>query len=159
MESSLRLATFSIFISLLIHGIILFTSFGQSSDIDLELGVKKYKVSIKTELIKKGKLAAKQSKAFKNNKSVELEAYRLPIIKPIYPQDSVELGEVGQVQIRVILEKSGKLDSLKLISSSGFERLDKAALLSIRSTDFPSFRGQNRLSRVIRFRFELDQDL
>jgi protein TonB len=48
--------------------------------------------------------------------------------KPAYPSLSRRLGEQGRVMVRVFVETSGTPSRVELARSSGFERLDKAAM-------------------------------
>lgn len=50
---------------------------------------------------------------------------------PSYPQLSRRLGEEGQVLVRVQVSADGKVLSVELKQSSGFERLDEAALKAV----------------------------
>ena len=52
---------------------------------------------------------------------------------PAYPQLSRRLGEEGEVLLRVELDEKGLLLSARLASSSGYPRLDDAALAAIRN--------------------------
>ena len=47
---------------------------------------------------------------------------------PDYPRMSVRLGEQGQVMVKVLIGADGVPQKAELQTSSGFERLDKAAL-------------------------------
>jgi protein TonB len=52
---------------------------------------------------------------------------------PPYPPLSRRLGEAGKVVLRVELDETGRVSSAQVISSSGFDRLDTAALAAVRS--------------------------
>ncbi|MEQ1663402.1 MAG: TonB family protein [Thiobacillus sp.] len=52
---------------------------------------------------------------------------------PAYPALSRRLGEEGKVVLRVELETDGRVDSARVSASSGFKRLDEAALAAVRS--------------------------
>jgi len=47
---------------------------------------------------------------------------------PEYPPMSVRRGEQGQVLLKVLIGADGLPQKVELLNSSGFERLDKAAL-------------------------------
>ena len=47
---------------------------------------------------------------------------------PPYPPISRRLGEQGQVTLRAFIEASGKASRVEVLQSSGFDRLDRAAL-------------------------------
>ena len=50
---------------------------------------------------------------------------------PAYPAISRRLGEQGQVMIRVLISKDGKATQGEIAQSSGFTRLDQAALETV----------------------------
>ena len=49
---------------------------------------------------------------------------------------SKRLRESGQVQVRVLVDATGKPQQMSMIKSSGFARLDDAALATVRATRF-----------------------
>ena len=51
--------------------------------------------------------------------------------KPTYPGLSKRLGEQGKVVLRVFIEADGKAEKAEIKQSSGFERLDQAALATV----------------------------
>lgn len=51
--------------------------------------------------------------------------------KPPYPSLSKRLGEQGKVVVRVLIGIDGKAQSTEIKQSSGFERLDQAALATV----------------------------
>lgn len=52
---------------------------------------------------------------------------------PPYPPLSRRLGESGKVVLRVELDETGRVSAAQVISSSGFDRLDAAALAAVRT--------------------------
>jgi protein TonB len=52
---------------------------------------------------------------------------------PTYPAMSHRLGETGVVMLRVELSESGQVVNARIQSSSGFDRLDDAALVAVRT--------------------------
>jgi periplasmic protein TonB len=50
---------------------------------------------------------------------------------PPYPSLSKRLGEQGQVMVRVLIDTNGTATQAEIRSSSGFERLDQAALQTV----------------------------
>ena len=52
----------------------------------------------------------------------------MPTTKSIYPSESKKLGEEGTVVVAVCYDAKGKIVSSELYGSSGFERLDEAAV-------------------------------
>ncbi len=65
---------------------------------------------------------------------------------PGYPQLSRRLGEEGQVMVRAQVSAEGKVLSVELKQSSGFERLDEAALKAVAKYRFTSI---GRVSFVV----------
>ena len=51
--------------------------------------------------------------------------------KPAYPPMSKRLGEQGKVVVRVLIEVDGKAQKADIKQSSGFDRLDQAALNTV----------------------------
>ena len=56
--------------------------------------------------------------------------------KPVYPTLSRRLGEQGLVMVRVLVGADGLPQRVELQQSSGFERLDQAALATVRGWRF-----------------------
>ena len=52
---------------------------------------------------------------------------------PAYPPLSRRLGETGKVVLRVELDETGRVSAARVITSSGFDRLDAAALAAVRT--------------------------
>lgn len=52
---------------------------------------------------------------------------------PPYPPLSRRLGETGKVVLRVELDESGRVSAAQITTSSGFNRLDSAALAAVRN--------------------------
>lgn len=62
--------------------------------------------------------------------------------KPVYPALSKRLGEQGKVVIRVLIDVDGSAQQAEVLQSSGFERLDQAALKTVLGWRFvPGKRG------------------
>lgn len=53
--------------------------------------------------------------------------------QPAYPPVSQRKGEQGQVKLRVELDESGNVISVKVAQSSGFKRLDDAGINAVKS--------------------------
>jgi periplasmic protein TonB len=62
----------------------------------------------------------------------DLDAKALTIVAPKYPIESRRKREQGTVVLAVTLDPDGTVADLALAKSSGFERLDKAALEAVR---------------------------
>jgi len=54
--------------------------------------------------------------------------------EPEYPPTSRRLGEQGSLIVQVLVDPDGRPSDVKLIESSGFPRLDEAALTGIRTS-------------------------
>lgn len=52
---------------------------------------------------------------------------------PIYPAQSRRMGEQGKVVVRVLIGTDGLAQKVEIRQSSGFERLDEAALKSVKN--------------------------
>lgn len=71
------------------------------------------------------------------------DASELNNSKPPYPAISRRLGEQGRVILKACVSSTGGIDSLNLIKSSGFDRLDRIALETVQRWKFiPARRGQ-----------------
>ncbi len=81
-------------------------------------------------------------------------------VKPYYPDESIERRETGQVNIRVVVGADGTVKSAGLERSSGFRRLDNAALTAARRTTFYPYRDNGTAVAVmasIPYRFNLNR--
>jgi len=65
--------------------------------------------------------------------SSELSVSCPKLIAPTYPAISRRMGEEGKLVLRVELDENGRIDDAKVINSSGYERLDDAALAAVKS--------------------------
>jgi len=62
------------------------------------------------------------------------QALVCPVRKPPpYPTVSRRLGETGKVVLRVELDETGRVSAAKVVTSSGYPRLDEAALATVRT--------------------------
>lgn len=62
--------------------------------------------------------------------------------RPSYPSISRRMGEQGKVLLRVLVDENGLPQQIEIKQSSGFDRLDKAALASVQRWRFvPGKRG------------------
>lgn len=61
---------------------------------------------------------------------------------PLHPDDSRRRGQQGTVTFRVNAAIAGERAEIELESSSGYPRLDRAALRAVRNREF--FSGQAR---------------
>jgi len=65
--------------------------------------------------------------------SSELSVSCPKLSAPTYPAISRRMGEEGKLVLRVELDENGRIDNAKVINSSGYERLDDAALTAVKS--------------------------
>lgn len=87
-----------------------------------------------------------------------LTAVYLSNPKPVYPNVSRRLGEQGTVMLRVFVTIGGEPAQIELKSSSGYPRLDRAALNAVRSWKFsPATRGDRAVDAwvLVPIRFSL----
>ncbi|MBL8469369.1 energy transducer TonB [Methyloversatilis discipulorum] len=67
--------------------------------------------------------------------------------RPAYPPMSKRLGEAGRVMLRVTVDANGLPTNVEISKSSGFSRLDDAALEAVRKWKFvPARRGDEAIS-------------
>lgn len=78
---------------------------------------------------------------------------------PEYPSLSRRMGEIGQVVLRVLVTPQGVADRMEIKNSSGYARLDQAALEAVRKWRFiPARQGEEPLSAwvIVPITFNLD---
>ncbi len=64
--------------------------------------------------------------------------------KPAYPRLSKRMGEQGEVRLRVQIGTEGQVLQVQLETSSGYERLDDAAMIAVNGWRFkPAMRGND----------------
>jgi len=83
------------------------------------------------------------------------------IAKPSYPELSRRRGETGTATVRFVVGMGGAIDDITLAKSSGFSRLDEAAIGALRqSTCRPQIQNGSPVSGsyVQAFTFGLDDD-
>ncbi len=90
---------------------------------------------------------------------VTLGEIRCSTPEPRYPLISRRLGEQGAVRVRLLIDEAGAIAKAEVISSSGFERLDKVALDAAQQTRCNPYLVDGRAMRVTAvrpFAFRLD---
>lgn len=65
--------------------------------------------------------------------STELSVICPELTTPTYPKPSRQLGEFGEVVLRLELSESGVIRSAQVVNSSGYKRLDEAAIAAART--------------------------
>ncbi|MDC7715568.1 energy transducer TonB [Vogesella sp. LYT5W] len=77
--------------------------------------------------------------------------------RPAYPPLSIELGEAGAVGLRVAVGADGRAQEVSVARSSGFPRLDRAALQAVRNWRFrPATRGGEAIPYTYVFNVDFD---
>ena len=93
-------------------------------------------------------------------RSVSLSQLRYKrAVKPDYPARSIQRHETGQVNVRVVVDATGRVHDARITQSSGFERLDEAALKAARRSTFHPYMEQGRpiyAMAIIPYRFNLN---
>lgn len=56
-----------------------------------------------------------------------------------YPEDAARRGEEGINQVRIVVNRSGHVESVELVRPSGYRSLDTAAVALFRDADLPPF--------------------
>ena len=67
---------------------------------------------------------------------------------PTYPAMSRRLGEQGVVMLRMLISETGVPESIQLETSSGFDRLDKAAMEAAKKSRFNPYKRNNKPMKV-----------
>ncbi|MCC7134859.1 MAG: energy transducer TonB [Nitrosomonas sp.] len=65
--------------------------------------------------------------------STELSVSCPEMARPPYPALSRRLGEEGKLTLQVELDESGKITQTKIVKSSGYSRLDSAAVATVKT--------------------------
>jgi protein TonB len=83
------------------------------------------------------------------------------IVKPTYPELSKRREETGTATVRFIIGTTGAIETVALVKSSGFQRLDDAALQALRASSCQPYVENGtaiRASYTQAFTFGLDDD-
>jgi protein TonB len=93
------------------------------------------------------KLATEAAPAVAKPRMLQAQADYLNNPKPSYPRLSKRLGEQGEVRLKVQVGATGDVLMVELVKSSGFERLDEAALNAVKDWKFkPAKQGDEPVS-------------
>jgi TonB family protein len=103
----------------------------------------KDKGSIK-EKIDENLESVQQNVAISNDSKAIFDAAYLNNKSPAYPSMSRSLKEEGLVLIEVDIDNLGKVENIKIHQSSGFERLDNAALKAVKNWQFVAAKKNNQ---------------
>lgn len=83
------------------------------------------------------------------------------IAKPVYPELSKRRGEAGTATVRFVIGTTGAIGGIALVTSSGFPRLDDAALEALRESACAPYVENGspiRVSYEQAFKFGLEDD-
>ena len=76
-------------------------------------------------------------------------------IKPDYPKGARQRGEQGNVVLEILVNEAGRVDDVKVVTSSGFSELDEAAIRAARAARFtPAKRGRAAVASSARLTLE-----
>lgn len=67
---------------------------------------------------------------------------------PVYPAMSRRLGEQGVVMLRMLISEAGIPETIQIETSSGSERLDKAAIEAAKKSRFNPYKRNNKPMKV-----------
>jgi protein TonB len=73
------------------------------------------------------------------HKTISINQAKSIVPLPVYPTISKRMGEVGETRIRVYVSESGSVEEVKLERSSGFYRLDQAAIEAAKKARFTPY--------------------
>lgn len=65
-------------------------------------------------------------------------------VEPVYPPASRRLDEHGAVRLRVLVDERGRPREVQIAKSSGFDRLDQAAVAAVRRWQFSPAMQESR---------------
>jgi len=82
----------------------------------------------------------------------EITARRTP--PPSYPESARREGRSGTVEVELLLDRRGRVQSAEVVVSSGHSDLDEAALAAVRRWRFERGRDDRRTRRRFEFRLE-----
>ena len=102
-----------------------------------------------------------QDASLVEEKGVVAEAQTSKTVHPTYPRISRRRGEEGTVTLSIEVFANGKAGNVSVIQSSGYRRLDEAAIKAARATTFTSARQFGRdvdSTTELSFTFKLTDD-
>jgi len=102
-----------------------------------------------------------QDASLVEEKGVTSEAQTFKAVHPAYPRISRRRGEEGTVTLSIEVFANGKAGNVSVIQSSGYRRLDEAAIKAARATTFTSARQFGRdvdSTTELSFTFKLTDD-
>ena len=108
------------------------------------------------------KTAIEQDASLTEEKGVLAEAQPFKAISPIYPRISRRRGEEGTISLSIEVLKSGKAGAISVIKTSGYKRLDEAAINAAQKTRFvPATQFGKKINSTMRlsYAFRLTNEL
>ena len=109
------------------------------------------------EIINQKEMTTNSGSALNNKTDKNIEGKALYIPKPKYPITSRRNKEEGSVLFKLTISSNGRLEKYEIIKSSGFERLDKAAIDSIKKGKYePAIKNNKKTSSNIEIRIIFD---
>ena len=150
---------YAIIISIALHTVIFVTLGKQSSAVKKQRFASSLRLkTIKVELqLDKKEKKSKKKKSTSKKKELQQsysEAKGLGQIRPIYPQASRMMGEEGSVKAQFEVNDNGKVSNIRIISSSGFKRLDKEVIRALKLAKFvPATRGKLSVRSTLEQKF------
>ncbi len=128
---------FSFILVLALHSLIFYSSeSGQSKDSEYKVQFKYSETSLKPQKNNVKKSRGNKAKNASSPSGIIQPARPKSEISPIYPDLSRIYKEQGLVTINAQISKSGQVTEAKIKRSSGFDRLDQAALQAVYAADF-----------------------
>lgn len=105
--------------------------------------------------------SAEQNASLVAEKGVTAEAEPAQTVHPTYPRVSQRRGEEGTVSLSIHVRSDGQVGDVSVLQSSGYRRLDAAAVKAARATTFTPAKqlGRNIDSAIeLSFTFQLTDD-
>jgi TonB family protein len=88
--------------------------------------------------------SVQQNVAISNDSAAIFDAAYLNNQAPPYPSMSRSLQEEGEILLEVEIDALGKVSNIKIEKSSGFKRLDSAALKAVKNWQFVAAKKNNQ---------------
>jgi TonB family protein len=102
--------------------------------LDLSLNPKDIKVSVSLSSVATGSSPIAPPSSLRSQGIQARNQFANP--KPPYPLLSRRMGEQGDVDLRLCLTYQGQIESVSVIKSSGYKRLDSSALETVKTWKF-----------------------
>lgn len=149
------------FIVIFVHSLI-FCRFGKkavNAKYDSSTSFNSVEINIKKKATqKKGNKVIKDSQndSLISHKGIKSEAQLQGSLNPNYPYLSRVYNEEGQVSIKIGIDNSGKVANVTITKSSGFQRLDQAAIEAAKRGKYIAAKDENNIHIFSNLSLELD---